>query len=95
MSNGVIPTYCGTYLNNKKTDMQNGLVVAKDGTKLWYKDDKLHREDGPAIEWLAGDMDWCLDGKSLGRNARGFWNLWDLLTPQQRGNPTLLRYLPR
>ena len=33
------------------------------GTKEWYLDGKLHREDGPAVEWDNGDKQWCLDGK--------------------------------
>lgn len=31
--------------------IKNGLVISSDGTtKLWFKDDQLHREDGPAVE---------------------------------------------
>ena len=37
--------------------------VDKDGTKHWYRDDKRHREDGPAIEWVDGDKYWYRDGK--------------------------------
>ena len=33
-----------------------------DGTKRWYKDKKLHREDGPAIECVNGDKLWYHDG---------------------------------
>ena len=30
----------------------------------WYNlDDELHRENGPAIEWLCGDKEWYLNGK--------------------------------
>lgn len=29
---------------------KNGLFVLSDGTKEWYKDGKLHRDDGPALE---------------------------------------------
>lgn len=29
--------------------MRNGLILGSSGTKYWYKDNKLHREDGPAI----------------------------------------------
>ena len=42
--------------------MKNGLIVEKDGNKYWYKDDKLHREDGPAIEWADGSKFWYKDG---------------------------------
>lgn len=28
-----------------------GIAEFTDGTKIWYKNDLCHREDGPAIEW--------------------------------------------
>lgn len=31
--------------------------------KMWFKLDKLHREDGPAIEYNNGDKKWFVDGK--------------------------------
>ena len=73
----------------------NGCIVFLRGDKFWYKDDKLHREDGPAVEFADGIKGWCLHGEYLGWNAEGFWKLWGRLTPEQRGNPTLLKYLPR
>ena len=73
----------------------NGCIVDFRGGKHWYKDDRRHREDGPAIEWSYGDTEWCFAGERLGWDEEGFWKLWDLLTEEQRGNPTLLRYLPR
>jgi hypothetical protein len=33
------------------------------GDKEWYKDDKLHREDGPAIELADGGSEWYLNGQ--------------------------------
>ena len=33
------------------------------GTKRWYLNDKLHREDGPAIEYESGTKKWYLNGK--------------------------------
>lgn len=32
------------------------------GTTSWYLDDKLHREDGPAIEYANGGKQWYLHG---------------------------------
>ena len=29
----------------------------------WYLNGKLHREDGPAIEWADGGKEWFLHGK--------------------------------
>jgi hypothetical protein len=35
--------------------------VNTNGTKFWYLNDDLHREDGPAIEWSNGDKAWYLN----------------------------------
>ena len=37
--------------------------VWANGDKEWWLNDKLHREDGPAIEWSNGDKSWYLNGK--------------------------------
>jgi hypothetical protein len=34
------------------------------GSKHWYHNGKLHREDGPAIEYANGTKYWYLNGKS-------------------------------
>ena len=39
--------------------------VYPDGTKEWYLNDQLHREDGAAIEYPEGGKSWYLDGESL------------------------------
>jgi len=33
------------------------------GTKHWYLNGRLHREDGPAVEYANGDKCWYLNGK--------------------------------
>ena len=33
------------------------------GTKEWFLNGKLHREDGPAIEYSYGDKQWFLNGE--------------------------------
>jgi hypothetical protein len=33
--------------------------------KYWYLNGKLHREDGPAIEYLNGTKEWWLNGEQL------------------------------
>jgi hypothetical protein len=33
--------------------------------KYWYKDDELHRLDGPAIEFANGTKAWFIDGKKV------------------------------
>ena len=37
--------------------------IDKDGTKYWYLNGNLHREDGPAIECANGTKYWYLNGK--------------------------------
>ena len=73
----------------------NGCVVGLSNSKQWFKDDLLHREDGPATEFSSGYQQWYLEGVHFGVGSNGFWNLWDQLTDKQRANPNLLRYLPR
>ena len=34
-----------------------------DGTKVWFLNGKLHRTDGPAIEYADGGKEWWLDGR--------------------------------
>jgi hypothetical protein len=57
------------FLNGKEVDFDyidrkdEFLVVDEGGTKRWYLNDKLHRENGPAIEYTYGDKEWYLNGK--------------------------------
>jgi len=37
--------------------------VFDDGNRHWFLNGRLHREDGPAIEWSDGSKFWYLDGK--------------------------------
>ena len=39
--------------------------VYSSGSKYWYLNDKLHREDGPAIDWVYGANEWYLYGEFL------------------------------
>ena len=41
------------------------VIVTSQGTVRWYdlKTDLLHREDGPAIEYVNGDKSWFINGK--------------------------------
>ena len=39
------------------------LIELPNGTKSWYLNGKLHREDSPAIEWAGGDKSWYHNGK--------------------------------
>jgi hypothetical protein len=45
-------------MTDKPVMVTNGL-----GDKSWYLNDKLHREDGPAVEYANGSKFWYLNGK--------------------------------
>ena len=36
--------------------------IDDNGTKRWYLNGKMHREDGPAIEYADGTKYWFLNG---------------------------------
>ena len=42
-----------------------GIVERDDGTIAWHKNDKLHREDGPAYIRKDGVTFWDLDGRAI------------------------------
>lgn len=44
--------------------MKQGLIIDDYYTKRWYKDDKLHREDGPAMEYADGFKQWFMNGET-------------------------------
>ena len=39
------------------------LTELPNGDKHWYLNDKFHREDGPAIEYINEYKEWWLNGK--------------------------------
>ena len=44
------------------------IYITQNGSKLYYKDKAmmiLHREDGPAVEYVDGDKSWWLYGEKL------------------------------
>ena len=43
--------------------MRNGTEINEVGTKRWFKHGKLHRTDGPAIEYATGSKHWYLKGQ--------------------------------
>ncbi len=42
---------------------KKGLYTGSDGTQEWWKEGKLHREDGPAIIHSDGSQVWYKEGK--------------------------------
>ena len=35
------------------------------GTKRWYLNGKLHRGEGPAVEWASGTKEWFLNDEFI------------------------------
>ena len=69
-------------------------VVGEDGIKSWFVNGQFHRLNGPAVEYSNGENAWYVHGEFLGFDDEGFWALWDILTPEQKQDHTLLSYLP-
>ena len=76
-------------------------IAENNGHKIWYKNGKLHREDGPACEYTNGTKYWYKNGK-LHRedgpavedaDGKKFWYLNDIKYSEQEFNekmkPTL------
>ena len=39
-------------------------ITLADGTKEWHNEKgQLHREDGPAVEWINGDKEWWINDR--------------------------------
>ena len=38
------------------------MTTDRHGTKRWYRNGKLHRDDGPAVEWPDGGKEWYRNG---------------------------------
>jgi hypothetical protein len=56
----------GILCPNEECESMDGttkLVISIDQTKRWYKNDQLHREDGPAVEYPNGSKCWYKNGK--------------------------------
>jgi hypothetical protein len=49
------------------------VTVSKDKTE-WKFNGKLHREDGPAVEWVNGDKSWYINGKWANGDKEWFIN---------------------
>jgi hypothetical protein len=45
--------------------MNNGMIEHADGYRGWYRDGKLHREDGPALEYADGRRVWYREGRRI------------------------------
>ena len=45
------------------TETELTQIVESDGTRKWYWKKRLHRVDGPAIEWADGGEEWYCHGR--------------------------------
>ena len=52
-----------TRKRTKMSEPRNGRYERDAGDFYWYRDDRLHREDGPAVELKSGVTEWYIDGK--------------------------------
>jgi hypothetical protein len=65
-----------------------GIVEYANGTKIWYKEGKRHREDGPAVEYADGEKRWWIEGKIYGRLSLNDYVVLD----HYQGNYNLMWY---
>jgi hypothetical protein len=49
------------------------------GSRAWFLNGKLHRENGPAVEWSNGAFNWHLNGKYY-----TFENWFEQISPQNQ-----------
>ena len=59
--------------------MKNGSIVNDWGNECWYKDDKLHREDVPAVIWNKTIKQWWLHNIVLTKEE---W--WEALSEESK-----------
>ena len=52
--------------------MKNGLIVNRNGAKVYYKDDMVHNEDGPAIVYPDGSVSYWIEGKFIDAYFKDF-----------------------
>jgi hypothetical protein len=61
----LVEDFLGSYCPNEECESIDGttrIEISTSQTKRWYKNGKLHREDGPAIEWLDDTKEWYKNG---------------------------------
>lgn len=45
------------------------MIESPSGSHEWYRGDKRHRENGPALEWADGSREWFRDGRGIVRTG--------------------------
>ena len=46
-------------------NMKDGSYISKNGDKYWYKNKKLHRENGPAVQTIEGKQIYFTNGEYI------------------------------
>jgi hypothetical protein len=59
----LIPTHSSSFLSAKSKHMKTYTVKVTNISTEWFLKGKLHREDGPAIEYANGTKYWYINGK--------------------------------
>jgi hypothetical protein len=75
-----------TVTTSKFLDNYTGCLVFQGGTKEWRKEGKIHRADGPAVEYWNGNKEWWWNGEVFYSN-RVFVNLKNNYIVVERGIP--------
>jgi hypothetical protein len=66
--NELLEDFFGNLCPNEKCHSIDGTIILKIfsfGSKFWYTNGKLHRENGPAIEFANGKKEYWLNGKRI------------------------------
>ena len=53
--------------------VKNGRYEDGYNSVYWYRDNLLHREDGPAIEGSSGEKQWFLNGVEYSKEEFNQW----------------------
>ena len=75
--------------------------MVTNGDKFWFKNGKLHREDGPAMEYANGDKYWFKDGKRHREdgpaieNTNGYKDYWhnDIRYPKIKTDEEWIKFV--
>lgn len=72
-----------TTLKFHKGDHHNGVYHRSDGTMLWFKDNLIHNENGPAVIYKNGDVQWVqnnivhrIGGPAIETKTSFTWYRW-------------------
>ena len=66
---------------------KDGLHINELGTKRWFKDGKLHRDDGPAVIWSDDEQYWYKNDERYEPSAHEIM-AWKMNEKEQTKNKT-------